>query len=119
MNYCGSKKTVLDRRAAGTPQSRGKSRSRNEGLPKYLPLIFSVLLLPIATEADQLQERRDSYAYEQCANRCQVTLDKVLFACNTRRNTSPDSVREDCEKTAVEGYEKSMARCPKDPRREQ
>lgn len=109
MNDRELKREALDRQVSGTLHANDKS-------PHYLGLVFSMLLLPITADADQTQEKRDFYAYEQCANRCQVTLDKELFACNTRRNVNPDSVSEDCEKTAIEAYEKSMAKCPTDPR---
>lgn len=101
------------------PLAKRRIRQRGHVRGCSIPLIAAALALfatlSHAQDADRYLKQR-AYDYEQCANACQVQLDKKLFECMPYRKDKNKEVPEDCPETADDEYKRCMRSCPADPR---
>jgi hypothetical protein len=65
---------------------------------------------------DYLQ--RQVFDFEQCANACQIDLDKRLFACAPYREDKSREAPDDCFESNYDLHNRCMNTCPVDPRKQ-
>lgn len=81
---------------------------------RFVILGLLALILPIPAQTQDSYDKRQRFDVEQCANLCQIQLDRRLFPCLSYREDKERAAPDDCRKAAYAEYEGCMKYCSAD-----
>ena len=79
---------------------------------RIILILASTLFMSSFAVAQDLTQKRLDFAHKQCANACQIELDKNLARCFTLMNKERQDTREGCPTLVREAYKTCMQFCP-------